>query len=527
MSDLDRDLREMFQRHESDLVGPVATPERLVRRVRRRQAGMVLSATLGVVMVVAIAVAILALGDDPNQRVPGVSPTPSTIAPFEVGPAPDLGTTDLGGIRIPVPSGWYLSSLDDHQGGAKVALSNFAPALTGPDPCTGMPADGVLLVIDPLIARTAASWPPDLRESPAGSLDCGSTHLHAAWTTEGRSYRAAVAIGPSTTTADRDLLRRTFGTLAFDPSSAAVGLDGFGYCFTQPFDAYVVVASGSFDGRDWTAAENPSCGDGFDIAVSGGTTTGGTGFSGLGGPTDVVVTDYLDRGDTFVLGGVPIGGTRVTIDAGGPAVSVPLIPLAANRDVAAFVAPLDGIRTGIVATRDASGDVLAAVRFSPGMDCEYRSVCATGVPADGVVARSLPDEPVGWTLEEHEGALTLVDERGAVLGEVAASSGPLSAGTVQLSKEGQGMDLVFGIAPADTSAVFVYQRSSREPFAAQTVSLLYDGRLVYWIEPVHNGARTVATFDASCRPQAAVDATTGNPTAQPSVTSCSRIQGVW
>ena len=156
MNELERNVRDMFERHERDLDGAVFAPDRLVHRVRRRQ---IRNASVGVITAVAlIAVASAALVRLANVERPAV-PNPTSRV------APPLGAANVGEFTFTVPNGWFLSSYSDHAKGPVVGLSNFAPSLTNADPCTGMPNDGALLLVDPAVGNGghAPAWPVELQ----------------------------------------------------------------------------------------------------------------------------------------------------------------------------------------------------------------------------------------------------------------------------------------------------------------------------------------------------------------------------
>jgi Tol biopolymer transport system component len=72
MNDIDQDLREMFRRHESDMLSVVAVPPGIARRIRRRQGVTVLGTALAAVAVIAAVVTGLgALSDRAARNLPG------------------------------------------------------------------------------------------------------------------------------------------------------------------------------------------------------------------------------------------------------------------------------------------------------------------------------------------------------------------------------------------------------------------------------------------------------------------------
>jgi Tol biopolymer transport system component len=72
MNDIDQDLREMFRRHESDMVGVVVAPPGIARRIRRRQGVTIVTTALTAVAVIAGVVAGLGvLSDRADRNLPG------------------------------------------------------------------------------------------------------------------------------------------------------------------------------------------------------------------------------------------------------------------------------------------------------------------------------------------------------------------------------------------------------------------------------------------------------------------------
>jgi Tol biopolymer transport system component len=108
-NDLDRDLRELFLRHETDMASRGMTPpQNLRRRTRRRQA-----ATLFVTSVAAVAVAVAALAgldaipaSEPRPADPG--PTPGPKIDWANGPTTSVDEDAIVDIRtgeaIPLPT---------------------------------------------------------------------------------------------------------------------------------------------------------------------------------------------------------------------------------------------------------------------------------------------------------------------------------------------------------------------------------------------------------------------------------------
>lgn len=520
MHDMDQDLREMFLRHETDMAGPVFPPSRIVKRVRQRQVRTVSAAVLGVFVVIAAVVALGSLVKRVDRKIP-IAPTPSP----SIQPAPMIGTANVGGVTFSVPQGWYLSTYGPND--FVIALTNFVPALTSEDPCSGMPSDGVLLVVDPASGGHAQPWPVQLEDTASSDLGCGAAYLDAAWSsgdgTLGRS--AAAAIGATATNGDRDILLRAFGALTFEESSRGVALDGLGYCSSSDFHDYLVFASGSLGDRLWTLGVSPSC---HNIWLE--TSNGGNGGIRLGDLTaldDLTMYQIINDGSTYVLGGVPADVARVVVaPTGAPAFDAMLYDSGFRADGArVFLAPLDGVRTGTLTTYDSSGSVLRSVRFAPGMDCTDPHECGEPVQPGETIAASSPDYSPSWTLREVNGEIQLLGEGGKVLGSVAGTPGPLNVATVTIPGTG-GIDLVFGVATPDTSLVLVNDSLGSGSWAAWT-AVLTDGRIVFWFLAQDWNGTAVAAFDPACTLLAIVDPLSGDPLTGTPRHGCSDMRGMW
>jgi hypothetical protein len=522
MNQFERDVRDMFRAHERDLDGAVYAPPRLVHRVRRRQ---IRNTSVGVVTAIAlVAVASAATVRLAHDERPA-EPNPTSRV------APSLGAANVGGFTFTVPNGWFLSSYSDHAKGPVVGLSNFAPALTNADPCTGMPDDGALLVVDPAVGNGghAPAWPVKLQPTTEGNLSCGSTQLEARWSSGPYPSSALASFGATASAKDRQTLVDAFSRLAYD-GKRGVALGGFGYCFSNDFDAYEVIASGVLAGRLWTLGVDPTCaaGDGptINLETSFGGNGGGPGYDGLQAPEAINVAEIVDLGDTYLLGTVPEDVARVGVSAEvGTETDATLYD--SGFDVGGarvFLAPLNGVRSGTLTTYDAAGSVLRNLRFSPGMDCSDPHQCGDPVRPGQVVAASLSDRRNAWDLQASDGDIALLNGDGHVVTSVTDTREPLDSTTVRISGS---TDLTFGVATPETSVVLVYPADMGEPWAAQT-ALLSDGRVVFWIEPSHGDEGAVASFDGSCTLLGIMDPT-GTPTVGdvPPNHGCEDIRGIW
>ena len=366
MNDLERDVREMFRRHEADLPASVPPPAGLVGRVRRRQSTFVSKVVVATAALVALGVGLSSLST-PNHRTP-VAPTPRELPLSPDRTAPSLHAVTLGNLRVTVPDGWFLSASGTEAGdtpqprlGPVVWLSNFAPPLTDDDPCTGMGADGAILVIDPATGdRKVPAWPVDLSPASDPRLRCGSSELDASWAWNGHGAAAMAAFGRSVSDADRRALEDAFASLSPVPGEQPI--DPSAYCPATGINASQIVAAGSLQGHPWTAQVSPTC-PGIGVAFGGSQVTIARPMSeGLAHPESIHGAVTTTRDATFVFGVAPNDAARVVVDpVGAPRVTVTLAPLG---NIQAFAAAVRGLRRGTITAFDANGAVLATSQFS-------------------------------------------------------------------------------------------------------------------------------------------------------------------
>lgn len=210
MNDLERDLKELFDRKLTELrVTPAAPPKVLLRRTRRRQ-----GATVGIAVLMAGA---LALGSVAGLRLIGDRST-------------RLGTNDLEnrtarGVTISVPNGWHFEefpldeSRDEGANAPLFTLSSFVPPapatqLTAEDLCD---ADGVVLamteVLDITDPESFGRWPATFGPAPASATGCEIRE--ARWTANDRFFIGTTLIGNEAPAEDELRLRQAFESLQF------------------------------------------------------------------------------------------------------------------------------------------------------------------------------------------------------------------------------------------------------------------------------------------------------------------------
>jgi hypothetical protein len=236
---LEQRVRESLEQRADRAGGPPpAVPEGLHRRVRGRQAGVLLATLATVGALVAGSVIGLEQLDRSSPTLGGDAETTST------------GTA--GGVSITYPAGWYFEPLDAGilGGGSPYgpspsparefvllggnvplfALSNYKPSahftlLPEAQACT--PTAALLEVQEEFGVRPGSgsgpeTWPVRLTQSPDGLMPPGcSSALLATWRIgdSGASFRANAFLGADVSDADRQELVAAFQSMTFAPAS--------------------------------------------------------------------------------------------------------------------------------------------------------------------------------------------------------------------------------------------------------------------------------------------------------------------
>jgi hypothetical protein len=512
MNDLDHDLREMFRRRESDLLGSPTAPPRIERRVRRRQVRTVtLSIGTAIVVLGASLFGYRALTDRTGLNVPADSTTGQI-------------TAHASGIVITYPRSWQLTIQQTRVGSLpQNVLTNFPLDPQSKDLCEAMPPTGVLLVISPgLVAPgsgTPSSWPVDLNAKDAPAHCDGNDSGGIGWSVSGRSYGAEAFLGSGAVETDYATLQEAFRGMTFPASDDDVGGTLRG----------VVLASGEIGDRPWTlgAAPDPTDPSTGPVHLEVATSQGGGGLVGSGSSpldlsasSDLVATTSVMHGNTFLFGGVTTDVARVAVAPdGADAFDAELIPLPSVLGVKAqaYVAPMLGAPAGTLTTYDSNGNVLTRIRFAPGVSCWPGHPCPGQQTPGGPIARGTTDH-VDWQLVEHDGTIDLVDRNGTVLASASGSGDALSVTTTTLGTGDGAATFPFGVAPAGATSVVLF--TSGLPSDEQTATL-QDGRVIFWgsFSPAA-GRGQILAFDSSCHLLGAVDLQTGKPPAQPATTDC-------
>jgi hypothetical protein len=494
-----RELERRFDRFEM----PEPAFERLVRRRERRRRRERIQAAVAAIVVIAIATALLI-------RV--VVREPAIPADHDATAAPDWTKADVNGVVFSNPGGWHLTAyLDGNE--RQVTLANYAPDPTSSDPCASMPATGAVLRIRSVADTTSAAWPVELqRGDGTADLGCRGDRSHASWTVDGGSFEAEATLGPGATDATRSELLRAFSAIGFASRADAVSFPN-SYCFARtPTTAEVLAAETGAIAWTAFATEYSGCLDrGIIVAASGPQVVMLPDVSTVG---DAAIQDVKSGERSLVVGVALDGVSRVelTTETGATVVARLVEATGGNGDLRFFVAPLHDLSSGTITMSDATGTSMTVRRFTPFVDCESAPTsCAPAVPPGRTIASSFPGRAT-WQLVEAEGALELLDGDRAVIASVPTGD-RLAATTHTLA--GHAGEVTFGVTPSA-----LVMRDIRDVgWGPMPTARLADGATVFWIASTLGETRTIAAFDPSCRPLAAVDAT-GAPSALPQRAAC-------
>jgi hypothetical protein len=374
MNDLDRDIREMFRRHEADLLLGVTAPPKLMRRTRRRQVGTV---TAGVFLVISGVVGATSglravVGNEP--QLPGTGG--------------QTQTTTINGITITYPEAWFAADPVDvglePQDAPRtfpslmLALTNRDPRARGALGCPGLSetaGGSVLMTIQEdqpalPVASGAASWPVSLEPldiaDDSGDVACYPdwTFLRASWTAAGRSFEARVGVASDATDADRAAVMEAYESMTFTPESPVES------------DMSIVGAGTAFDRANWFIKVDTSTGEYcldvvadstiMDPAYGSGTCVGDTTH------TDAPQVNILDASQdgAFAVGTVPADVFAVILETPeGVVGDIGLIPPpGALEGFRYFVVPLPGEGHGTLRFQDQRGHDLypqQRIRWGP------------------------------------------------------------------------------------------------------------------------------------------------------------------
>ncbi|MGZ5290919.1 MAG: hypothetical protein ACXWEH_01160 [Actinomycetota bacterium] len=371
MSDLEHDVREMFRRREGDLPGSTPTDAHpVVRRARRRQAGTVAAAALGIALLAAGSFAGLRALRTTERGTPADEPRT---------------TTTINGISITHPEGWTVFDPDELElngpPNPRPGLPHLVLAVSPSDPgelfgCPGMvegarPASLMTVQELPLalVGGSRVPWPVALEplsfesagstgivEGPTGGCYPGWEFLRAGWTASGRTFEARVGFAPDVSGEERAALTAAFESMIFEP---AVG---------DPTS--VLIATGTAGGEDWELQAERQAGG---LALSLQAETFGTGGDFVPTPGELQFLDHVfgsgADAERLVFGPAPPGTVQigVRIDPDDELLlAVTDVPDTIDDSVNAFVVTLRPDVAATLVAYDASHDVIATGQVASG-----------------------------------------------------------------------------------------------------------------------------------------------------------------
>lgn len=340
MNDLERDLKELFDRKLTELRVPPAAPPQVMRRTHRRQARTVV---VGAVVAVALAGGSLVGVRGLLERSTGIP-----------GGEDETVSRTVSGVTITYPEAWHFEVFEPPAGNDREVQSNvplfavasFVPpasviSMTGEDLCK---SDGVVLAVSAgtLIVEGTDGlqgplggppdpWPVTLGPAPLEEAGACSV-LQAAWTAAGGSYQAAALIGPDAGSGDMDLLVAAFEGMTFAPAEPFPPDDSpTGPISPVPSPApSQVLASGVAAGEAWSFQARSDDELGIVLEVVAGDDAAGIASPSptMARPAELTTRTFGtgDRAETVVFGAVVAGAERVVTETGDKGLIVPLDP---------------------------------------------------------------------------------------------------------------------------------------------------------------------------------------------------------
>jgi hypothetical protein len=426
MKDVERGLREMFDRRGRDVldVTPPAAP--VIRRTRWHQAGTIAVACVAAAAAALVPIVGMRLRDGAEQRV-----VPATTVDLPQAPA-GFRAAALPYASIAYPEDWYLLDTSRTQPigdrghrpveavpGPVLQLANFDPDVPRSPRCMAepdsIPEDGVLLTVGIAaegehLLGTPGEWPASLEPYPDnGEPVCAQMREQATWRApSGVLYWASAGWGRSAAQEDVDALHRAFESLLFPPTdqqwihslgvregrTPRVVLDSTTYGHdVLTFVAYLelvpimpapervlsvgVESSGPFPGT-WTVATSPHTGSDPDEPVAASLSVIGEDAALLDG----VISPEVSR-------------VEVRTES-GDAVPMHVDPLPASLGTDRYVwalVPGAGDRSTVVGY-DRDGDLIGNPIYPVGGD----QTIATGTEAGNPWTLSLTHDNTGWGL---------------------------------------------------------------------------------------------------------------------------------
>jgi hypothetical protein len=414
MNDVERGLREMFERRGRDVLDATPPAAPVLRRTRWRQAGTVAVACIAVAAAVLVPIIGSRLGDDARQRI-----IPAMNVELPQAPA-GFRAAALPYASIAYPEQWYLLDTSislpmaeptDEAAvpGPVLQLANFDPDVPHSPRCMAdpdsIPADGVLLTVGITTEGdgslgTPGGWPASLKPYP-DNVDpvCAQMHEQATWRApSGVVYWASAGWGRSAAQQDIDDLHRAYESLLFPPTSrpwiqamgsieqratpravlnsTTHGADVLTFVAYLELDRVLVV--GVQSNGPWTSGTLPHTGSDPDEPVQAGLSVVGEDAALLDG----VISPEVSR-------------VEVRTEA-GDAVPMHIDPLPASLGTDRFVwalVPGAGERSTVVGY-DRNGDPIGNPIYPVGGD----QTIATGTEAGKPWTLSVTHDNIGWGL---------------------------------------------------------------------------------------------------------------------------------
>ena len=359
MNDLEQRLKDVLETDAAKAPRVPRAPEGLKRRVRRRQVGTGLMATVAIVAVLGTSIAGLRAID----RGQGTTPIDDTWAGYEIFER----TAVIGNLSITSASDWYLvKPAQDARCNANfdceyyeaLQLSNFDPGLAGSACGAPVPPGGAVLALRIDLQRIEQNvedpeFPVtfDL-ESTVGDGPCGPGR-YTRFAVDGFPYYAWIGTGGGATDSDVHSLVRSFDSIEVVPSARQLPSGG-------RYRAAYVVAGGENAAGPWRLEVQTSVASAqpqnVEMHLVG--PEGGPSIESFDVPTEPIV----QAGGDPTFGGVTKSAATVEIRADGIRSEANIMPLPPSLpfEFDLFFASHEGDTPGRAVALDADGDVIAS-----------------------------------------------------------------------------------------------------------------------------------------------------------------------
>lgn len=523
MSDVERDLRELFER-KAGSVGGVAPrlPDRVRKRGRRRQLGTALVGGVTALAVVVGSVAALrAIQTDADR---GQTPVDDPWAGYEVFER----TATVGNFTISSPSDWYLVNQWPWARTAETRLelragNRLTPILLLSDTDRGLesspclrssfpirPGDAVMtLAFDNAHfaanfgAGDRAQWPVSFDSSSDPERPSCGPGTYVYFAAGDIPYVAHFAFGDAVPDDERQTLIDAFEGMRVADSQEVLMQE------PKPDDtsAYV-IAGGENAAGPWTLELSPQSDPGYVTNVRLELTTAERSGAVAGGPFTVYEERPIEQ-----AGGDPVFGAVVKeadavelrLEEGTPPIPAQIVPLPPSMpfEFDLFFASNDADVQAAAVAIGPDGTELPADRGGSPMSEEAIRLLATGETAG-----------TPWTLEYVDGTqLALVSSSAEILdavsGNLFASFGPDNPLVMGLHDFGSGDAphyFLFGMAQPDLRQVSIVLEDGTEisvsPDSSHNAALLGSGDApwAWWLElPSGPITARLTAFDDRCK----------------------------